>query len=718
MRQPFLKLLSVFVCLLIIQFYPGLPFAAKQSTGEIFRSIFTSNISDRQPVDDLENITTETETVYYFTELRGMNGQTVTHQWIYNGNVVAVKAFQVKGNRDRIYSNKTLTPQDLGPWTVKVLDSGGNVLKQDNFVYEKAFVPEILPDTAKSVETGPVHQAVNPYIVQPAVIDPDTTMPAPEPEEAVAEELPAAPQILIPGKTPPVATSGQSANQDSADAKMTDSGSDLLAANNSDSADIQTAPPKPLIPGKTPPVVQIEKQEPQTPAVAPVSTISMQEKDTLLSDIVDNTAIDSQSGILEPDEEMPDTSEESKNEGQATEPVVAEHMAESVEQDAGPVIGSTETPAEIPRFAAADAAPIATLNGEPESPEKMTVTGEESNGTDSNRETVKPAETDMESGTPQPLGPEKKPPIVVPAIPDTKNLESTDKEDDKSPAVRYRVSKPLMPGTKPPVDRPSGKKSAADGSLPALAQPEKSSIQQQKPAAAEPPETYDPFIKTTTAEFASDRKVKRVTSFRGPSQKERPDTYFAKNATSESTQLTQDRTEVPEKKTEPPVESKPQTPDNSLIAQNEPQTTKDANDREAQESVIPPAHVQTGPELSEPPPENPPVPRKKEGVVVRAVISNGISNYEPIDDVTSIQRVKDKKIYFFNEIHGMLGKTISHKWIYQGDEKATVPIKVKGDPYRAYTSKTMMTIWLGNWTVQVLDEEGNILKEVYFEYVE
>lgn len=98
------------------------------ATGEVSRSMFTSGIENREPVDEIVQVDSNVPRVYYFTELQGMEGQQITHRWIYQGQVMGEVSFQVGGPRWRVHSSKNLMPEWTGIWEVEVVDAAGNVL--------------------------------------------------------------------------------------------------------------------------------------------------------------------------------------------------------------------------------------------------------------------------------------------------------------------------------------------------------------------------------------------------------------------------------------------------------------------------------------------------------------------------------------------------------------------------------------------------------------
>jgi hypothetical protein len=111
--------------------------AATAFAGEVARAQFTSGVDAREPVDELtEASAASTTKVYFFTELRDLEGQTVTHRWIHGGNTLAEVSFTPGSARWRVWSSKELLPEWTGTWTVAVVDAGGNVLMEKSFEYK------------------------------------------------------------------------------------------------------------------------------------------------------------------------------------------------------------------------------------------------------------------------------------------------------------------------------------------------------------------------------------------------------------------------------------------------------------------------------------------------------------------------------------------------------------------------------------------------------
>ena len=122
----------------------------------INRATFTTTIASREPVDHITRISTG-QTVYYFTELTGLQGHTITHTWSLNGAEQLKVSFPVNGARWRVQSSKTLNAGQAGNWTVVVTNDEGNILRQDNLTVE-----------ANNTISAPASVTAKPATVTPA----------------------------------------------------------------------------------------------------------------------------------------------------------------------------------------------------------------------------------------------------------------------------------------------------------------------------------------------------------------------------------------------------------------------------------------------------------------------------------------------------------------------------------------------------------------------
>ncbi len=115
--------------------------APDMTSGHIARAMVTTGVLDREPVDEINSLVNDKSMVFFFTELMGMTGQSVTHRWAFNGEVMGEVPFEVGGPRWRVWSTKNLESIWVGTWTVSVVDENGRVLQTRNFDYTKRALP-------------------------------------------------------------------------------------------------------------------------------------------------------------------------------------------------------------------------------------------------------------------------------------------------------------------------------------------------------------------------------------------------------------------------------------------------------------------------------------------------------------------------------------------------------------------------------------------------
>ena len=112
--------------------------AAPDPAWRVARAQFATSIDNREPVDQVVLLSPPREEVFFFTDIRNMEGRTVTHDWAYQGQVVSRVPFVVKGPRWRVFSKYRLEPDQFGEWSVTVVDQSGWPLYTELFRYEQA----------------------------------------------------------------------------------------------------------------------------------------------------------------------------------------------------------------------------------------------------------------------------------------------------------------------------------------------------------------------------------------------------------------------------------------------------------------------------------------------------------------------------------------------------------------------------------------------------
>ncbi|MAG31210.1 MAG: hypothetical protein CL908_10030 [Deltaproteobacteria bacterium] len=99
----------------------------------------------------------------------------------------------------------------------------------------------------------------------------------------------------------------------------------------------------------------------------------------------------------------------------------------------------------------------------------------------------------------------------------------------------------------------------------------------------------------------------------------------------------------------------------------------------------------------------------------QAQFTTGVENREPVDQITFVGTSVDR-IYFFSDLRGFAGQTVIHRWIYDGETMAEVPFEVRGPRWRVWSQKSLLPDWIGDWSVEIVNAEGEIVAAETFTY--
>ncbi|MCX6832663.1 MAG: DUF2914 domain-containing protein [candidate division Zixibacteria bacterium] len=73
------------------------------------------------------------------------------------------------------------------------------------------------------------------------------------------------------------------------------------------------------------------------------------------------------------------------------------------------------------------------------------------------------------------------------------------------------------------------------------------------------------------------------------------------------------------------------------------------------------------------------------------------------------------KLFCWSQITGGAGEmTIKHIWSHAGKVVLEVPLTIKGNRWRTWSSKNIAANQTGEWEVKVVDASGNTIKSVIF----
>ena len=98
-----------------------------------------------------------------------------------------------------------------------------------------------------------------------------------------------------------------------------------------------------------------------------------------------------------------------------------------------------------------------------------------------------------------------------------------------------------------------------------------------------------------------------------------------------------------------------------------------------------------------------------------AQFTSAVEDREPIDQVTFVS-TDVRKIIFFSDLRDLTGHQVTHRWIYDGKTVAEVLFDVKGPRWRVWSSKDLLEDWIGDWTVEIVTDAGEVLAAETFTY--
>jgi len=101
-------------------------------------------------------------------------------------------------------------------------------------------------------------------------------------------------------------------------------------------------------------------------------------------------------------------------------------------------------------------------------------------------------------------------------------------------------------------------------------------------------------------------------------------------------------------------------------------------------------------------------------VNIETQVCSGINERMPVDSVSEFPSDVEQ-VFVWCKVTGAEDSTSIHLvWKWQGSEKARVELPVKSSSWRTWSSKKIWPTWTGQWDVEILDAQGDILKSVGF----
>ncbi len=101
----------------------------------ISSAVFAKSVENRTPVEIITEADDSLGKIYFFTNIRNLTGDKITHRWIYKDKVKAEISFDIKGKRWRVWSSKNLWHTWTGRWRVEVINQNNDILLTKTFIF-------------------------------------------------------------------------------------------------------------------------------------------------------------------------------------------------------------------------------------------------------------------------------------------------------------------------------------------------------------------------------------------------------------------------------------------------------------------------------------------------------------------------------------------------------------------------------------------------------
>ncbi|VVM19018.1 hypothetical protein BSPWISOXPB_1377 [uncultured Gammaproteobacteria bacterium] len=88
---------------------------------DISQAVFAKSVKDRAPIEIITEADNSLGKIYFFTNIRHLKGDKITHRWSYKGKVKAEIDFDIKGNRGVYGQVKTCGIDGRGSGRLRLL---------------------------------------------------------------------------------------------------------------------------------------------------------------------------------------------------------------------------------------------------------------------------------------------------------------------------------------------------------------------------------------------------------------------------------------------------------------------------------------------------------------------------------------------------------------------------------------------------------------------
>ncbi len=100
--------------------------------------------------------------------------------------------------------------------------------------------------------------------------------------------------------------------------------------------------------------------------------------------------------------------------------------------------------------------------------------------------------------------------------------------------------------------------------------------------------------------------------------------------------------------------------------------------------------------------------------VAEGIITTQVIDRQPVDSVQSYPAASEMLLCFTRITGAVEGARVFHVWYRGEEEMARVELMVGSSDWRTWSAKKLLPSWAGDWRVEVVDGEGNLLQTIPF----
>lgn len=102
--------------------------------------------------------------------------------------------------------------------------------------------------------------------------------------------------------------------------------------------------------------------------------------------------------------------------------------------------------------------------------------------------------------------------------------------------------------------------------------------------------------------------------------------------------------------------------------------------------------------------------------VQKATVTTAVNNQQPVNDFAETIPKYVREVYFHTQLLSAKEQTIYHRWRYNSRYLDTIPLKITSDNQAIWSSKKMSSAWQGQWDLEVLNSQQQVIYRKSFTY--